>query len=62
MKQFTKYCKHCQMHEKSFERFNFIIKNEDIEFNYNVIVDILYITNKSILHVVDETIRFQSNR
>ncbi len=37
-----KFCHHCQMHEKFSGRFIFSIKNEDIQFNYSIIVDILY--------------------
>jgi hypothetical protein len=63
---FIKYCHHCQIHEKSSNRFNFTLKN-DLEFNFNVIVDILYLeiksdVNKSILHLMNETIRFQVDR
>ena len=61
LEHLTKYCKHCQMHDRSFERFSFTIKN-DIDFNYNVIVDIMYINNKPILHIVDEATRFQTER
>jgi hypothetical protein len=61
-----KYCHHCQIHEKFSSRFSFTLKN-DLEFNFNVIVNILYLeiksdVNKSILHVVNETIRFQIDR
>ncbi len=62
---FTKFCYHCQVHEKSSNRFSFTLK-DDLKFNYNVIVNILYIeiknVNKSILHLVNETTRFQANR
>jgi hypothetical protein len=61
-----KYCHHCQIHEKFSNRFNFTLKN-DLEFNFNVIVNILYLkiksdVNKSILHVMNETTRFQIDR
>jgi hypothetical protein len=61
-----KYCHHCQIHEKFSSRFSFTLKN-DLEFNFNVIVDIFYLeiksdVNKSILHVMNETIRFQVDR
>jgi hypothetical protein len=57
-----KYCHHCQNHEKSSSRFSFTLK-DDLEFNFNVIVDIFYLeiktdVNKSILHVMNETTRF----
>jgi hypothetical protein len=63
---FIKYCHHCQIHEKFFNWFNFTLKN-DLEFNFNVIVNILYLkiksdVNKSILHLINETIRFQVDR
>jgi hypothetical protein len=57
-----KYCHHCQMHEKFSSRFSFIIRDEDIQFNYNILIDILYIDSKSMLHIVDEATRFQTGR
>ncbi len=62
-----KFCHHCQMHEKFFDRFIFSIRNEDIQFNYSIVIDILYMKhkladNKSVLHIVNETIRFQADR
>jgi hypothetical protein len=63
---FIKFCHHCQIHEKFSSRFSFTLKN-DLEFNFNVIVNILYLkiksdVNKSILHVMNETIRFQVDK
>jgi hypothetical protein len=63
---FIKYYHHCQIHEKFSNRFNYTLKN-DLEFNFNVIVDILYLkiksdVNKSILRVMNETIRFQVDK
>jgi hypothetical protein len=60
---FIKFCHHCQVHEKFSSRFNFTLKN-DFEFNFNIIVNIFYLkiktdVNKSILHVMNETTRFQ---
>ncbi len=63
----TKFCHHCQVHEKFSSRFSFTLK-DNLKFNYNVIIDILYLkmrfddVNKSILHLVDETTRFQANK
>ncbi len=68
IKQLNKYCHHCQVHDKSFERFSFSIRNADVEFNFNILMNILYIKikseneNKSVLQIVDETIRFQIER
>jgi hypothetical protein len=63
---FIKFCHHCQIHEKFSSRFNFTLKN-DLEFNFNIIVNILYLkiksdVNKSTLHVMNETTRFQVDR
>jgi hypothetical protein len=63
----TKFCHHCQIHEKSSDRFIFSIRNEDIQFNYSIVIDIFYMKHKSadnkpVLHIVNETIRFQTNR
>ncbi len=61
-----KYCHHCQLHEKSSSRFSFTLK-DDIDFNFNIIVDIFYIEvkieiNKSILHLINEATRFQADK
>lgn len=61
LEHLTKYCEHCQKHERSPGRFSFTIK-DDIEFNYNVIADILYIEGKSVLHLVDKATRFHAGR
>jgi hypothetical protein len=62
---FTKFCHHCQVHEKSTNRFNFTLKNY-LKFNYNVIMNILYIEiknlNKLILHFVNKITRFQVDK
>ncbi len=57
----TKYCMHCQKHGKSPGRFKFTLK-EDANFNYSILVDIMYIDGSPILHVVDEATRFQAAR
>jgi hypothetical protein len=63
---FIKYCHHCQIHEKFSSSFSFTLK-DDLEFNFNVIVNISYLeiksdVNKSILHVMNETTRFQLDK
>ncbi len=42
IEHFIKFCHHCQMHEKSSDRFTFSIRDEDIQFNYSIVIDILY--------------------
>jgi hypothetical protein len=67
IEHFIKFCHHCQMHEKSFDRFIFSIKDEDIQFNYSIMINILYmkyksVDNKLVLHIMNEAIRFQADR
>ncbi len=67
IKHLIKFCHHCQMYEKSLDRFIFWIRNENIQFNYNIVINILYIKyksadNKFVLHIINETIRFQIDR
>ena len=61
LRHLTKYCDACQRHGRSPGRFSFTIK-DDVNFNFNVIVDILYIIGKPVLHIVDEATRFQAGR
>jgi hypothetical protein len=68
IEHFNKYCNHYQMHEKFSERFSFSIKNSDSEFNFNILMNILYIEikiedeNKFVLHLMNKATRFQVNR
>ncbi len=58
IEKLTKFCTFCQKYAKSSERFKFTLKDE-INFNYSVIVDVMYIAHSLILHVVDDATRFQ---
>ena len=57
--KFTRFCIFCQKHDKSSKRFKFILR-EKINFNFSIIVNIMYIDNNSILHVIDESTKFQT--
>ena len=57
----TKFCTQCQKHGKSPGRFKFTLR-EDVNFNYSIITDIMYIDGSPILHVIDEATRFQAAR
>jgi hypothetical protein len=57
----TKFCHHCQMKGKSPGRFKFTLK-DDYEFNYSVIVDILYLEGKPVLQVIDAATSFGAAR
>jgi hypothetical protein len=49
------------LHSKSLGRFKFIIK-DDYNFNYLVIVNILYLNKKLILQAINEAIAFNAAR
>jgi hypothetical protein len=57
----TKYYYFCQKHSKSLGRFCFILQ-DNIKFNYYIIVDIIYISGSPFLYIVDERICFQAGR
>jgi hypothetical protein len=59
MKKLIRFCAFCQKHSRSSERFKFILKN-DVNFNFFIMMNIMYIDNSLILHVIDEAIRFQA--
>src|ERR1700716_1637855 len=52
IKYLTKYCHQCQMNGKSPGRFKFTLK-DDYEFNYSVVLDILYLEGMPVLQVID---------
>ena len=47
-----KFCHYCQMKGKSPQHFKFTLKI-DVDFNYEIIVDIIYLDGKPLLHAVD---------
>ncbi len=53
----TKYCSLCQKHGKSPGRFKFTLW-DDVNYNYSIFVDIIYIDNSPIIHVVDKVMRY----
>jgi hypothetical protein len=59
IEKLTKYYEHYQKHGRSPGRFRFNLQN-DTQFNYSIIVDIIYINRKPVLHIVDEATRFQA--
>lgn len=62
IEKLTKFCHHCQMHQNSPGRFKFTLKDEEIEFNASIIIDVLYLNGKPVLQVVDEATAFQAAR
>ena len=57
----TKFCHQCQMHSTAPGRFKFTL-NDDMEFNFQILVDIMFIDGKPILHVIDAATSFQAAR
>jgi hypothetical protein len=49
------------MNGKSLGRFKFVLK-DDYEFNYSVVIDILYLEGKPVLQVVDSATSFGAAR
>ena len=48
----TKFCHHCQMHQKSPGRFKFTLR-DDVDFNFSIVIDVMYLKGKPVLQVVD---------
>ena len=57
----TKFCHQCQMHNNAPGRFKFTLR-DDMEFNYQVLVDIMFINEKPVLHILDMATSFQAAR
>ena len=57
----NKFCHYCQIKGKAPQRFKFILK-KDVDFNYKIIVDIMYLDGKPVLHAVDAATAFQAGR
>ncbi len=61
LQHLTKYCEQSQKHGQSLGHFIFNFK-DDLDFNYNIIIDIMYIGDKPVFHLVDEATFFQPGR
>ena len=57
LKQVTRFCHHCQLHSSAPRQFKFTLK-DDHYFNYEILVDVMYLSSKPVLHVVDLPNRF----
>jgi hypothetical protein len=49
------------MYKKSLGRFKFTLK-DNYEFNYSVIIDVIYLNGKPVLQVIDSTTVFGAAR
>lgn len=62
LEKIGKFCEKCQRYGPTPRHFKFTLRDMDICFNYSIYVDILYIDDQPVLHVVDEATRFQAAR
>jgi hypothetical protein len=51
------YCHYCQKYRKSPSRFRFTLHN-NINFNYSIMVNIIYINGVPLLHIINKGTRF----
>jgi len=61
IKAINKFCHHCQVKGSAPKRFKFALR-KDIDFNYEIIVDVMYLVKRPVLHVVDAATAFQAGR
>jgi hypothetical protein len=50
--EIKKFCHHCQMNRQAPRHFKFTL-NDNQEFNYKIIIDIMYLDGKPVLHIVN---------
>lgn len=62
LEKIGKFCEKCQRYGPNQKRFKFIPRDIDICFNHSIFVDILYIDEQLVLHIVNEATRFQAAR
>jgi hypothetical protein len=56
----TKYCTRCQKFGRVLLQFKFTFRDDNIDFNYSIYIDIIYIDSSPVLYIVDEATRFQA--
>ena len=61
IRKLTEFCKQCQLHQKAPGRFKFTIR-DDYHFNYEVVMDVMWIDSDPVLQVVDVATGFQAAR
>ena len=52
LKKIAKHCEQCQLHDQAPRRFKISLTDE-YEFNYSIIVDVMYLDGSPVLHIVD---------
>jgi hypothetical protein len=59
LKKLIKFCTFCQKYAKFSKRFKFTLR-DNVNFNFSIIMNVMYIENNLILYVSDEVTRFQA--
>jgi hypothetical protein len=59
LKDLTEICEYCQKYGRAPRRFMFNIST-DAAFNHTIIIDIMWISGKPVLHILDEGTRYQN--
>jgi hypothetical protein len=57
LEEVTKFYYYYQLHSPALHRFKFTLK-DDHSFNYEILVDVMYLSSKLVLHVVDSSTAF----
>ena len=57
----NKFYHYCPIKGKAPQRLKFTLK-KNIDINYKIIIDVIYLNKKPILHIVDTTTTFQTGR
>ena len=57
LKHITRYCLYYQKYRKSLGRFRFTLK-DNVNFNYCIIINIIYINSKPVFYIVNKGTRF----
>ncbi|EDU46201.1 conserved hypothetical protein [Pyrenophora tritici-repentis Pt-1C-BFP] len=61
LREIQTFCHHCQAHDPAPRRFKFRLK-DDREFNFEILVDVMYLSGKPVLHVIDSATTFNGAR
>ncbi|EED15826.1 conserved hypothetical protein [Talaromyces stipitatus ATCC 10500] len=59
--QIEEFCHHCQINRQAPRRYRFTL-HDDCEYNYEIVVDVMYLDGKPVLHIVDWATSFQAAR
>ncbi|EED23141.1 hypothetical protein TSTA_065940 [Talaromyces stipitatus ATCC 10500] len=57
--EIEKFCHHYQMNQQAPQHFKFTL-NDDREFNYEIVVNVMYLDGKPVLHIVNWVTSFQA--